>query len=205
MKSATLLLKRAFNLSGTENGEEAAYAAGRLKPLIECAALGVSGLAFSAVYVFPQLAILSWLTLAPLYLVARGGGVLRAAGRGFVWGYFWSLGGFWWLREIEPFAPFAMSGILALFPMAWAAALPALERNLLIPLKTQLAGSENLASHRPSRALAEMALALSLAGLWCLIEWIRSWICTGLPWNFLGSSQWQFNSLIQVCEWTGGG
>jgi len=128
---------------------------------------------------------------------------LRAAVRGFIFGYFWALTAFWFLREIEPVVPFAMAGVLALFITLWAAAIPSLERCLLLPVKTRLLGSEALAEFHSKSLFREILLLASLSALWCLTEWLRSWVFTGLPWDFLGSTQWHFITLIQICEWTG--
>ena len=49
----------------------------------------------------------------------------------------------------------------------------------------------------------EIFLVFALAALWAVLEWIRTWIGTGLPWNFLAATQWQNFPLLQICEYTG--
>ncbi len=195
--------KKAFNLETPANGEDAAYFASWRRPALEAATLAVCGFVASLPYSQPALAPLSWLALAPLYLIARGGSALRAGALAFVWGYFLSFGGFWWLREIEVGVPFAMSAILALFPTVWALTIPVLERNLLLPKEIRLRGFEAVSEFRSKSVFGELLLPLSLASLWCLLEWLRTWIFTGFPWNFLSSAQWKFTSFIQIAEFTG--
>ena len=43
----------------------------------------------------------------------------------------------------------------------------------------------------------------TLASWWVILEWIRSWIFTGFPWNLLAATQWKNLNLIQICEYTG--
>ena len=44
-------------------------------------------------------------------------------------------------------------------------------------------------------------ILLSLA--WAVLEYLRSFLFTGFPWNMLGASQYQNLALIQVAEWGG--
>jgi apolipoprotein N-acyltransferase len=45
--------------------------------------------------------------------------------------------------------------------------------------------------------------AIGLAGLWVLIEWVRSFLFTGFPWLPLAASQWQRPAALQLAEYTG--
>jgi len=44
---------------------------------------------------------------------------------------------------------------------------------------------------------------LALAGGWCLLEWLRTWIFTGFPWLPLSSSQWERPMMLQIAAYTG--
>ena len=39
--------------------------------------------------------------------------------------------------------------------------------------------------------------------LWVVLEWVRTYAMTGLPWNLLGLSVYQYESLIQLADLTG--
>jgi apolipoprotein N-acyltransferase len=44
---------------------------------------------------------------------------------------------------------------------------------------------------------------LGLAGVWVVIEWTRSWLLGGFPWNPLAATQWKMVSMIQIAAFTG--
>ncbi|NNE85665.1 MAG: apolipoprotein N-acyltransferase [Alphaproteobacteria bacterium] len=64
-----------------------------------------------------------------------------------------------------PFALAGMAGGLALFPALAGLVTALLTRRF---------------------ALAGVARALTFAALWVLLEWVRSWLFTGFPWNLMG-------------------
>jgi len=47
------------------------------------------------------------------------------------------------------------------------------------------------------------ARALVLAGVWALLEWVRAWLFTGLPWNPVGSVWAAFDETIQAASVAG--
>jgi len=44
---------------------------------------------------------------------------------------------------------------------------------------------------------------LGLAGLWVLLEWLRTWFLSGFPWLPLAASQWQRTAVLQIAAFTG--
>lgn len=43
----------------------------------------------------------------------------------------------------------------------------------------------------------------SLAGLWVVLEWVRSWLFSGFPWLPLAASHWERPVLLQIAAFTG--
>lgn len=172
--------------------------AGRFAGLFVCGAL------FAAAFPSTNWSWLGYVGLIPLYAGVRRTRWQGAALGGLVWGYGWSLTSFYWLREIEPFIPFVMAFILALFPACWALPIPFLTKQCLVTPRAQHQGTEAVeAELRHDKFLPELLLVATLSAWWCVLEWTRSWIGTGLPWNLLAVSQWRNVSLIQICSYTG--
>jgi apolipoprotein N-acyltransferase len=174
-------------------------------------ALRVSLLALSALLyssAFPPLnwEFFGWIGLIPLFFLVKDRTPGKAWIDGFIWGYVWACTSFFFLREIEPFIPFAMAAIIALFPAFWAASVPLLKIYFFVPADVQLKGVDAEAHflhfEKKSR-VKECLFVLVLASWWCVLEWIRTWIGTGFPWNFLAVTQWKNTPMLQICEFTG--
>jgi apolipoprotein N-acyltransferase len=162
------------------------------------AAAASAGLQLAA---FPpaQLPEAAWVCLLPLLLWAWTGPAPRHAfAVGYAAGLLTWAGLLHWLPAFTGHLTFigatalgwlamlALAAVLALFPASWlAAAAWALPR----------------ATGRP--LLVRCTVLLGLAGLWCLLEWLRGWICTGFPWLPLAASQWQRPLVLQLATLTG--
>jgi apolipoprotein N-acyltransferase len=107
---------------------------------------------------------------------------------GWLFGVGFSLGGFYWIANallveaarygwMFPFALAAIGAGFALFPAF-------------------VALCARLAPAGPPRVVL-FALA------WVLIEWLRSWILTGFPWNMLGTALGLSDALLQPAAWAG--
>ena len=180
-----------------------AFRSGRLRIGMEFLICAVSGALYATVFAGVDWNIFAWVGLVPLYWVIRRGSARKAFFLSLVWGYFESLFAFMWLREIVFFIPFIFAFVLGIFPALWGGMVPFVLRNFMIPPEIRLKGSEAVAAWQSGNPFKEIFVCIALAGWWCVTEWIRSWIFTGLPWNLLGSSQWIFPPLIQICEYTG--
>ncbi len=161
----------------------------------------IYGLSFNCSYLF----WVGWIGVVPLYLSVKNSTWQRAFANGLVWGYGWAIVSFFWLGKIEPFVPYAMSLVLALFPAFWALAVPLVRRSLLVPNNIILLGHSQTKKYLIENKLhfKILLLALVLSAWWCILEWIRSWIFTGLPWNYLAVTQWKIFHIIQLASFTG--
>ena len=184
-------------------GRLLAFRSGRLRIALDVLICAASGALYSTVFAGTDCSFLAWVGLIPLYWVIRRGSSRRAFALSLVWGYFESLFAFMWLREIVFFIPFAFGFVLGAFPALWGMAVPFVIRNFLIPPEIRLKGAEAAQSWNSHSPFKELFCCLALTGWWCVTEWIRSWIFTGLPWNLVGSSQWRVLPLIQISEYTG--
>ena len=180
-----------------------AFRSGRGKMLLDVLICAASGSLYSTVFAGVEWYFLAWVGLIPLYWLIRSGSSRRAFFLSLVWGYFESLFAFMWLREIFFGIPFIFGFVLGAFPALWGMMVPFIIRNFLVPPEIRLKGSEALANWTSSSPFKEIFCCLALAAWWCVTEWIRSWIFTGLPWNLAGSSQWRILPMIQISEFTG--
>ncbi len=181
-----------------------AFRSGRLRILLEILVCASSGALYSTVFAGTDWYFLAWVGLIPLFWIIRRGSSRKAFLLALVWGYFESLFAFMWLREIVFIIPAAFAPVLGFFPALWGLMVPFVCRNFLTPPEIRLKGSEALSAWRNSCApFKEIFCCVALAGWWCVTEWVRSWIFTGLPWNLVGSSQWRILPMIQIAEYTG--
>ncbi len=180
--------------------------AGRGRAWLELLCLFGSGAIFAAGFPPLNWSGLGWIGLIPLYAVCKGKRPFRAWLCGLAWGFGWAFFSFLWIRRIEFFLPLPFGVVLGLFPSFWSAAVPLLRRHLYVPAEVQLRGWEaeqEFVRKSPARPGKDVFFCLVLAAWWCLIEWVRSWIFTGLPWNLLAVTQWKVVALLQICEYTG--
>lgn len=173
---------------------------GMFLPFLICAG---SGALYATVFAGTDWYGLAWFGMMPLYWLIRTGSSRRAFWLSLTWGCFESLFAFMWLREIMFFIPFVFCFVLGMFPAVWGAAVPFLYRNFMIPPEIRLKGGAAAAQYECRNPFKAIAFFLVLAAWWCVTEWVRSWIFTGLPWNLIGSSQWRCLPMIQICEYTG--
>lgn len=159
-----------------------------------------SGLLLSAAFPPVEFALFIWVALLPLLLVPPPATLPRRLLLGWVLGFSHSLTNLFWLNEIGFSAGVLLALVVACYPMLWYVLFTALldawreERDDGNPCP----GLEGV--RRPVRQLATMLLG---AALWVGVEWLRSWLFTGFPWNFLGVALWQAPVLLRTCAFTG--
>ncbi len=192
-------LKSKFAGTGTDS----AYRISGRRLFAELGILACSGVLMALSFPPANVAFFAWVSVIPLIWLCAGATCKRAFWYGLVWGWFWHVCSTFFLREIMLFIPFVFAVILALFNAVFAALIPFLTKNLLLPFDIRKSDFEVRAKFYAYPAWGELAVTFTLAAFWILLEHLRSWIFTGFPWNLLGVSQWQSDSLIQLCEYTG--
>lgn len=195
--------KNTINDKLTKEAKLLAFLSGKKRTFAEILFCALAGWAFCTIFEVYSFHILAWAGLLPLFFLTYARSKKRAFLYGFLWGYFWHLGSFFWLREIVFFIPFALAGVLAFFNGIFALFLPFFFKYLLMKKETLLLEADKRNSFPCYSSLAQMNFTLAVSSLWVVLEYIRSHIFTGLPWNLLGSSQWKVLSIIQIADLTG--
>ncbi len=164
----------------------------------------LAGVALSLVFAPMEWSWLVWIGLVPLTAIC-----LRKGRNAFGIGYLFGIGHFTlcfsWLREVFYPAPLLAGAVCALFIALWAWGVQALFRNLQWPRERDLdpqAGKER-PPPPPLGIGKQFAFVVCSAAMWTALEWVRSWIFTGFPWDQLGVSQWQHLAFVQLARFTG--
>lgn len=180
-----------------------AFLSGKKRTVLELFFCAVTGWMLTAVFEGLSFYFLAYIGLLPLFLAVYSRSMKRAFCYGFVWGYFWHLGSFFWLREIFIAIPFAMAPVLGVFNGIFACFIPFFRKYLLQDPSLLFCDREKRNLSESFSSFREILFALAAASLWTVLEYIRSNIFTGLPWNLLGASQWKILTLIQIADITG--
>lgn len=129
------------------------------------------------------LGFLAWFGLAPLLFALRQRGLLVGAGLGFLFGYVFGAGSFYWLNTVAAVTPFRFCLLATVFSLYY----------LLF----------GFLYNAVSRSIGSW-IVLGGPALWVAIEYARASLSfLALPWNFLSHSQYQYLPLIQVADLTG--
>ena len=165
--------------------------------------LALTGMALTTAFPGVNFQPAAWVCIAPLLWLCADVSKRRAFAYGMTWGYFWSLTSTFFLREINLAIPFVFGAVLGVFIAFWAMLIPVVCRSLLVPPEVRVRGAAAVAAYPRSQVRDEILAIFTLAAWWVILEWIRSWIFTGFPWNLLAATQWKNLNLIQICEYTG--
>lgn len=180
-----------------------AFRTGWKGTLTDLIILALSGCYFTLSFPGIDWCLPAWTALIPLIALCIGRSPLRAFFYGLTFSYFWNLTGCFFLREIMIFIPFIFGVVLGVFTALFAAGIPFICRYVLYPVNVQLAGSRKIQEYCFFPFGRELLCCIFLAAWWTFVEWIRSWIFTGFPWNLVCATQWDNTPFIQICEFTG--
>lgn len=197
------MTKTPENTALKDDGGRNAFRISKKRTMIDIAILIASGLAMGLAMPGMNIVLFSYISIIPLIWLASARSMKRAFVYGFIWGYAWSFMSTFFLREIMFFIPFAFAAILGLFSAFFAMMIPFICKNILYPAKIRREGAEAVRKFYNFSPVSELIATFTLASCWVALEWIRSWIATGFPWNLLSSTQWENTALIQICEFTG--
>ncbi|MFA6931032.1 MAG: apolipoprotein N-acyltransferase [Lentisphaeria bacterium] len=165
-----------------------------------CLAAIVSGLLLSAA--FPPLSWdwLIWFALIPLLLIPQPPSWWERLLVGFLWGYVHFASSLFWLNEVGFAAGWLLALYCALFPMAWYFLFSSAIWTLRQPASQEFPGAGLLYIHALPKTFF---LCFFGAASWCALEWLRSWLFTGFPWNQFGISQFERIGILQTAAYTG--
>lgn len=148
---------------------------------------------------------LGWISLTPLlgaiwFGSPAGISPWRAAALGYVTGFIYFTGAFWWLStlavlfqsEALRFIPPALGAYMGLYVALWAAFISRL------PFPRHPGGCGAYLSSL--RNLQTGALA---ACVWVVCEWVRGWLFSGFGWNDVGTALHQNLPMMQIVDLTG--
>ncbi len=160
----------------------------------------LSGLLCSVAFPPLEWDLLIWLALIPILLIPQPKSWAERLLVGYFWGYVHCASSLLWLNEVGFGAGWLLATYCALFPMAWYALFSAAIWHLRQELSPEFPGAGFLYIRSLPKSIS---LCLFGACLWVALEWLRSWLFTGFPWNQLGISQFNRLGIIQVAAWTG--
>lgn len=146
----------------------------------------ISGVLLALPHHFDFLWALSFVAFIPLFYSLESKSRGQAAAAAYLFGiFFFGVMGYW-LTYVNVLG-FA---VLTLYLAVYAAAFGFYGHRFFYAV----------ADVRPSGRILS---ALYLAALWTLLEWVRGWMLSGLPWALLGGSQWKNLAFIQIADITG--
>lgn len=175
----------------------------RRRLVLELVIAALSGVLLALAFPPAAAAGIAWIALIPLLLLPVPRVLWRRLLIGYVFGAAHFIPSLWWLNEIGFGAGVLLATACAVFPMLWYLLLGSLAYHLpglRPPRRTELQTPQHIFR---AKSLAVACSGLLLASGWCGLEWIRSWLFTGFPWNQAGISQWRHTMLLKLSSVTG--
>jgi len=179
-----------------------AHVLGWRRPASRFGAACLSALLLSAAFPPLETDWLVWFALVPLFWMPRPPNGLGRWAVGLSLGYVHYATNLHWLNEIGFGAGWLLAIPCAFFPAIWFVVACAAETAL--PTHGSPAAEDGRAAAAGwRRGRNELVQALLLPAVWVALEWVRSWIFTGFPWNQLGISQWGHCRALRITTVTG--
>lgn len=137
---------------------------------------------------FPPLEMpgVAWFALVPLLLVVRGVGLRRSFMIGYVAGLAFWLPSIWWISYVTNVGWLMLCAYCALYFAAFA---------WFVNLWLRKWGG--------ARWGTNLLLMIVATAAWVCMEYVRSVLFTGFPWNTLAVSQYEIATVRQLAEWGG--
>ncbi len=139
----------------------------------------LSGLLLTGPFLDFSLAPLAWVALVPLMITLNGLRPREGAVLGWLAGAVYGYGGIYWLARVTAPGYGVLGCYLALYPAVWGGWI------------------SWLSSRRPGW------IWWGAPAGWTALEYLRTYLLTGFPWNLLGVSQARSLPLIQIASVTG--
>ena len=148
----------------------------------------------------------SWIFLTPafVYILKRRFQHTFKGTYFFFWGHFTL--SFYWLSQVIPPAAVVVAAICAFMPAMAMKNIVQLYRFLdtekYMDLYPQVTHN---GIQMPTILLAkkEPIFILLASAIWVTWEWVRSWVFTGFPWNYVGQAFWDSATLTKLLPYTG--
>lgn len=173
---------------------------GRCLSFWRLAAALLSGLLLAGAFPPLQWDWLVWVAFLPLLLVPQAPGWPERLLVGYVWGYVQFAGSLQWLNEVGFGAGWLLALYCGLYPMLWYALF---SQAVCVAKLRPAAGFPGGALLLIGRLRHGFLLLFYGAALWTALEWVRSWMLTGFPWNQLGVALYERVTLLPLAAWTG--
>lgn len=176
---------------------------GKIDRILKSRALPFFGSIFSGVLLalsFPGFSKTSlvYIGLVPLFFAVRNASIKKAALLGLLAGFVFFMGSMFWLHTLTGKVEgvgLKASALLGYIVLALYCALYFIPATLTVSVCVKRWGLNSWWKN--------VRLMFFVTMVWVASEYVRSFLFTGFPWNFLGVSQYGSPALIQIAQWGG--